>query len=222
MLDIRKFSDDIDYNLLFKSMHYFSNTDLYEDENCLILGYLFKTNYFFCEIDNLRKKLNLQRIIQLFPEIKTNFDELVEIENAPQNGFWSSRTIIKDLTSFIRDVNLDLDSTFLTSSFQTNFEDSQKLLLLRKIRKWFQNGEVGLSSISICLAAFFNNLSGLATSPSDFYDMRRCIKLVQYIPEIKDNINNLINNPNINADWKIILINVQNEHNHFIRVYEST
>jgi len=208
-------SDNIDFDLLCRTKYCLTNRDIYGKEFGLALGYLFKTNYFFSEVANHLNKTKLINILQLFPEIKNNFDELIEIEKKQQNGAWFSRTIINDLTNIVQEINITQSEIEYPKEVNLS-----KLVLLGKARSWFQNGEVGASSRSICLGAIFDELYLLEDTPWDADDMKRCIKLVQYIPELKDHLDILINHPDIKLKWKTILINVKNEHNHFIKHHE--
>lgn len=60
------------------------------------------------------------------------------------------------------------------------------LNMLRKAREWYAKGEIGTSSSSLCLAALLKSNFVLNSEPYDINDFKRCQKLIEFVPEIKE------------------------------------
>jgi len=156
-----------------------------------------------------------ESLISYLPEIKDNFDKLYKIDKDNKNG-WSGQ----NSSDILQSIENKLDSIKINKRIKLEENSNPSFdIILEKVKEWYKNGDIGLSSSSICLACLLQNKSFLNYKPHDEYDMNRCILLVQNIPEMKHLIDEFLNNSNnISEKWKNILKDVRNENNVFLDI----
>lgn len=198
-----------DLNLLYRTRYWFNNmpiddsfpTSLVSCES-LALVHLFKSNFHFSRMSGVFIDIAcVSSLISIIPEIQDIYDEIIKIDNGPQNGF-GGRRVAHRLEYTIKNLNVE---SIDIPEFPRQNADENDLIILQKARSWYKYGHVGASSSSICTASVLLDSSFLKDKPNDIYDMTRCVQLIWYIPEIRNNVRYLINSPDTKMGWKRIL-----------------
>ncbi len=60
-----------------------------------------------------------------------------------------------------------------------------QLRTLQAARAWYRDGEVGMSSSSLCTALLLDSAFLLGCTPYDQDDFMRCVALLQHVPQLR-------------------------------------